>query len=161
MIPRRILMIHSIELISIFLLAQIEGRMHDFFSDSKCQQTTPQSPPLDSSGDDSLNVPGLISIVVFYMVVLVIGIWAGWRQRKISRASGHEHTDQEEVMLAGRNIGLFVGILTMGATWVGGGFINGSAEATYVSGLIWTQAPFGYALSLVLSKNFISKRFFF
>ena len=31
-------------------------------------------------------------------------------------------------MLAGRDIGLFVGVLTMGATWVGGGFINGSAQ---------------------------------
>ena len=25
------------------------------------------------------------------------------------------------------------------ATWVGGGFINGSAEETYKSGLVWTQ----------------------
>ena len=28
-------------------------------------------------------------------------------------------------MLAGRNIGMFVGIFTMTATWVGGGYING------------------------------------
>ena len=43
-------------------------------------------------------------------------------------------------MLAGRDIGIFVGVLTMGATWVGGGFINGSAEAAYKPGygLIWT-----------------------
>ena len=31
-------------------------------------------------------------------------------------------------MLAGRDIGLGVGVLTMGATWVGGGFINGPAQ---------------------------------
>ena len=55
-------------------------------------------------------------------------------------------------MLAGRDIGLFVGVLTMGATWVGGGFINGSAQETYNAGLIWTQAPFGYGLSLFISK---------
>ena len=55
-------------------------------------------------------------------------------------------------MLAGRDIGVFVGVLTMGATWVGGGFINGSAQETYKSGLIWTQAPFGYAISLAISK---------
>ena len=42
-------------------------------------------------------------------------------------------------MLAGRDIGMFVGVLTMGATWVGGGFINGSAQEAYKSGLIWTQ----------------------
>ena len=55
-------------------------------------------------------------------------------------------------MLAGRDIGLFVGMLTMGATWVGGGFINGSAQETYSAGLIWTQAPFGYACSLFISE---------
>jgi high-affinity choline transporter 1 len=38
------------------------------------------------------------------------------------------------------------------ATWVGGGYINGTAEAIYDSGLIWCQAPFGYALSLVIGK---------
>ena len=57
-----------------------------------------------------------------------------------------------QVMLAGRDIGMFVGILTMGATWVGGGFINGSAQETYKAGLIWTQAPFGYGLSLFISE---------
>ena len=57
---------------------------------------------------------------------------------------------QEEVMLAGRNIGMFVGIFTMTATWVGGGYINGTAEIVYRDGLIWCQAPLGYALSLML-----------
>ena len=58
--------------------------------------------------------------------------------------------DTDEVMLAGRNLGVFVGILTMTATWVGGGYINGSAEETFKSGLVWTQAPFGYSISLAL-----------
>lgn len=40
------------------------------------------------------------------------------------------------------------------ATWVGGGYINGTAEAIYTSGLVWCQAPFGYALSLVFGKHF-------
>ena len=39
------------------------------------------------------------------------------------------------------------------ATWVGGGFINGSAEAAYTYGLIWVQAPFGFGLSLLISKT--------
>merc|ERR1712223_1730752 len=66
--------------------------------------------------------------------------------------------DQQTVMLAGRNIGLLVGVMTMGATWVGGGFINGSAEETYKSGLIWTQAPVGYGLSLFISGTFFAKK---
>lgn len=53
-------------------------------------------------------------------------------------------------MLAGRNIGMFVGIFTMTATWVGGGYINGTAEIVFNDGLLWCQAPFGYALSLML-----------
>merc|ERR1719278_1250778 len=48
-------------------------------------------------------------------------------------------------------------MLTMGATWVGGGFINGSAEYAYSSGLIWVQAPFGYGLSLFISGTFFAK----
>lgn len=39
------------------------------------------------------------------------------------------------------------------ATWVGGGYINGTAEAIYTSGLVWCQAPFGYAASLVFGKE--------
>lgn len=35
---------------------------------------------------------------------------------------------------------------------MGGGYINGTAEAVYTSGLVWCQAPFGYALSLVFGR---------
>lgn len=40
------------------------------------------------------------------------------------------------------------------ATWVGGGYINGTAEYVYLPeyGLAWAQAPFGYALSLVVGE---------
>ena len=56
---------------------------------------------------DGINIWGLVSIIIFYLIVLLIGIYAGWKQRKFAK-------DQENVMLAGRNIGLFVGVLTMG-----------------------------------------------
>jgi Na+/proline symporter len=42
--------------------------------------------------------------------------------------------------------------ISFAATWVGGGYINGTAEAIYTSGLVWCQAPFGYALSLVFGE---------
>lgn len=40
------------------------------------------------------------------------------------------------------------------ATWVGGGYINGTAEVLYdkAQGLVWCQAPWGYALSLALGE---------
>jgi len=99
--------------------------------------------------DGEIWVGGLSAIVVFYLVILVVGAWAGWTRR------GKEVT-QEQVLLAGRDLGLFVGVLTMGATWVGGGFINGSAQGVYSKGLVWTIAPFGYALSLVLGGTFFA-----
>ena len=46
----------------------------------------------------------------------------------------------------------------MTATWVGGGYINGTAEMVYAakrqdgSGLVWVQAPVGFAISLVVGK---------
>ncbi|XP_063584984.1 high-affinity choline transporter 1-like [Penaeus indicus] len=94
----------------------------------------------------SINVPGLVAIIIFYLLILGIGLWAAWRKK------GTEDT-AEDVMLAGRDIGIFVGCLTMTATWVGGGYINGSAEAVFTSGLIWCQAPFGYAISLTLGEK--------
>nr|XP_045610008.1 high-affinity choline transporter 1-like [Procambarus clarkii] len=97
-----------------------------------------------------VNVPGLAGIVVFYAVILAIGVWAAWRRRK-------QRVDSEEVMLAGRSIGPLVGVLTMTATWVGGGYINGTAEKVYEKGLIWCQAPFGYAISLTIGGLFFAK----
>lgn len=120
--------------------------------------TTPEPEAEPTNDSATINVWGLVSIIVFYLIVLVIGLWAGWRQRKIAKQQGRNNTDQEEVMLAGRDIGILVGIMTMGATWVGGGFINGSAQETYKAGLIWTQAPFGYGCSLFISGTFFAKK---
>ena len=45
--------------------------------------------------------------------------------------------------------------LTFSATWVGGGYINGTAESVYKKGLVWAQAPWGYATSLTVGKCII------
>ncbi|XP_042890417.1 high-affinity choline transporter 1-like isoform X1 [Penaeus japonicus] len=90
----------------------------------------------------AINVGGVVAIVIFYMLILAVGIWAAKK-----KPEGED--DADDVMLAGRSIGVFVGIFTMTATWVGGGYINGTAEAVYDTGLVWCQAPFGYAMSLI------------
>ena len=102
----------------------------------------------------TVNVAGVVSVVLFYVLILAVGIWAG--KKKTPHAAGEEELESEEVMLAGRNIGVFVGIFTMTATWVGGGYINGTAEVLYSSGVIWCQAPFGYAASLVVGGLFFA-----
>ena len=53
-----------------------------------------------------INVGGIVAIVVFYLLILIVGIWA-------AKKKGNGSESEEEVMLAGRNIGLFVGIFTM------------------------------------------------
>ena len=106
----------------------------------------------------ALNVAGLVGIIVFYLLILGIGIWAAWKQKKTRSENGFSSSEEgmamndetEDVILAGRNLGLFVGAMTMTATWVGGGYINGTSESTLTSGLIWVQAPWGYALSLTV-----------
>ncbi|XP_074648202.1 high-affinity choline transporter 1-like [Tubulanus polymorphus] len=100
-----------------------------------------------------LNIPGLIAIIVFYVLILLVGLWAS-RKSKSTEAN----PDSEDVMLAGRNIGVIVGIFTMTATWVGGGYINGTAEIIVSSGLVWCQAPIGYALSLVFGGVFFANK---
>ncbi|XP_062567648.1 high-affinity choline transporter 1-like [Saccostrea cucullata] len=98
----------------------------------------------------AVNVPGLIAVIIFYLLILGLGLWAARKTKG--------ETSSENVMLANRNISLLVGVFTMTATWVGGGFINGTAESVYKDGLVWCQAPLGYAISLMLGGIFFANR---
>lgn len=93
---------------------------------------------------------GFVSMLFFYGLVFFMGSY-------IAAKKGSKQTE-EEVMLAGRSIPLWIAIFTMSATWVGGGYINGAAEATYNAGLVWVQAPWGYAMSLIVGGLFFAKR---
>jgi high affinity choline transporter 7 len=59
-----------------------------------------------SKASKMINIAGIISIVLFYILILAVGLWAARKKQ-----SGDD--SEEEVMLAGRSIGLFVGIFTM------------------------------------------------
>lgn len=91
--------------------------------------------------------PGYWAIVVFYGAIFYLGAKAG---------AGEKSETSDQLMVAGRSIPLWIGAFTMSATWVGGGYINGTAEYTASSGLAWVQAPWGYALSLVLGGLFFA-----
>ncbi|XP_041856763.1 high-affinity choline transporter 1-like [Melanotaenia boesemani] len=105
----------------------------------------------------TIHAEGLVAIVVFYVLILFVGIWAAWKNKNSGVGDGGDRS--ESIMVGGRDIGLFVGGFTMTATWVGGGYINGTAEYVYLPdyGLAWAQAPFGYALSLVVGGLFFAK----
>ncbi|XP_071096830.1 high affinity choline transporter 1-like [Haliotis cracherodii] len=94
----------------------------------------------------AVNVPGLISVAAFYILILIIGIYAGRKSTKSKSLT--------ELFLADRNIGTAVSLFTITATWVGGGYINGTAEIISLQGLAWTQAPFGYSASLMICGYF-------
>ncbi|XP_009982168.1 PREDICTED: high affinity choline transporter 1-like [Tauraco erythrolophus] len=100
----------------------------------------------------ALNIPGLVSLSVFFMLTLAIGIWASWKSKKEQQ----NRNPTEMAIVGGRNITVFIGLFTATATWVGGAYINGTAEIVYLpsKGLLWVQAPVGFALSLVIGGFF-------
>ncbi|MEM6965086.1 MAG: sodium:solute symporter family protein [Bacteroidota bacterium] len=91
---------------------------------------------------------GFIAMMVFYVLIFYFGSYVAAKKKEKSEG---------DTMLAGRSIPLFIGIFTMSATWVGGGYINGSAEAASKDGLVWVQAPWGYALSLIIGGLFFAR----
>uniref|UniRef100_A0A8C6T5T7 High affinity choline transporter 1-like n=1 Tax=Neogobius melanostomus TaxID=47308 RepID=A0A8C6T5T7_9GOBI len=105
----------------------------------------------------ALNVPGVVIMAVFYLLILGTGIWASMRSRKAEKRFSGD--GMEMTLLAGRNIHLLVGIFTLTATWVGGGFILGIAEATYnpTLGAVWALMPVPYVLTFFLGGFFFAR----
>lgn len=59
----------------------------------------------------AVHIPGLITMVIFYLLVLGIGIWASLKSKKMEK---NAHGAQIEVsFLANRRVGLIVGVFTM------------------------------------------------
>ncbi len=99
---------------------------------------------------DDVMWSGIVSMGVLYLLVWAVGI-GSTRGTRTSDAL-------DELMLAGRDLPLWVGLLTMTATWVGGGYINGTAEQAFSAGPLWgAQAGIGYALSLIFGGVFYAR----
>ncbi|KAI9519580.1 hypothetical protein NQZ68_026785 [Dissostichus eleginoides] len=98
----------------------------------------------------AVNIPGLIAMVFFYLLVLGTGIWASFKSKREQKRSAA--TGMDMALLGNRSISLVVGIFTMTATWVGGGFIVGTAEIVYLPsmGLTWA-----ILMLLAYSSSFI------
>lgn len=52
-----------------------------------------------------------MAIVVFYVLILFVGIWAAWKNKNAGVSDGGDRS--ESIMVGGRDIGLFVGGFTM------------------------------------------------
>uniref|UniRef100_A0A6Q2Y9Y0 Solute carrier family 5 member 7a n=1 Tax=Esox lucius TaxID=8010 RepID=A0A6Q2Y9Y0_ESOLU len=104
-----------------------------------------------------LNIPGVAAMAFFYLLVLGTGLWAARKSRAMEKNSAGDK--MEMALLGDRNIGLLVGIFTMTATWVGGGFIIGIAEVVYnpTLGLVWAFMPLQSSVSFIIGGIFFAK----
>ena len=56
----------------------------------------------------AVNIAGLVIVVILYLAILVVGIWAAWRNRK---KGGNSRS--EIIMVARRDIGFLLGSFTI------------------------------------------------
>lgn len=59
----------------------------------------------------TIHAEGLVAIVIFYVLILFVGIWAAWKNKNSGVGEGGDRS--ESIMVGGRDIGLFVGGFTM------------------------------------------------
>nr|WP_234983124.1 sodium:solute symporter family protein [Salimicrobium flavidum] len=99
------------------------------------------------TGND-VNWGALVFMFISYAIIFYIG----------SVTAGKKSDSASDMMVAGRSMPLWVAMFTMTATWVGGGYIAGTAETTFASGVVWAQAPWGYGLSLIIGGIFYARK---
>ncbi|XP_068443021.1 high-affinity choline transporter 1-like [Clinocottus analis] len=106
----------------------------------------------------TLNMPGLVLMVLFYLLVLGTGIWASMKTKRLQKSSLGDQT--EITLLGNRGISLVVGVFTMTATFVGGGYILGLTEVVFnpTLGLTWAVMPITAALSFIIGGLFFAER---
>uniref|UniRef100_UPI0037E7C2CE high-affinity choline transporter 1-like n=1 Tax=Semicossyphus pulcher TaxID=241346 RepID=UPI0037E7C2CE len=107
----------------------------------------------------AVNIPGVIVMGFFYLLVLGTGIWASFKSKREQKKGAA--TTLEMTLLANRRINWPVGIFTMSATCIGGAFIVGTSEMVYTPsmGLIWTIIMFfAYFASFIIGGLVFAKR---
>ncbi|XP_059215537.1 high-affinity choline transporter 1-like [Centropristis striata] len=103
----------------------------------------------------AVNIPGVVAMVFFYLLVLGTGIWASLKSKREQKKSSA--TEMEMTLLGNRSINLVVGVFTTTATWVGGGFIVGTAEMVYTPsmGLTWALVMMSAYSSCFILAGFV------
>ncbi|KAM8859264.1 high-affinity choline transporter 1-like [Spinachia spinachia] len=105
-----------------------------------------------------VNIPGLTAMLLFYLLVLGVGIWASVKsKREASRSAANKI---EMALLGNRGIKQSVGIFTMTATWVGGFFIMGLTEMVYTPSMGLISAVVlltSFSFSLIFGGLFFVK----
>lgn len=86
-------------------------------------------------------------VAIYLIVVLVLGIWAGRRQKTF-----------EEYAVVGRSFGALVVFATMAASFIGGGFSTGNAQKVFLFGVASIVALWGFSLKEILVALFIAPK---
>lgn len=89
------------------------------------------------------------SIIILYFSFIII--------KGISKSKNIK--DDEDFLVAGRNIGWFLLMATMGATVIGGGASIGSIAKTYELGIIMVLVTTGWYFQFMFSAKFIAPYF--
>ncbi|KAH6934386.1 hypothetical protein HPB50_024027 [Hyalomma asiaticum] len=121
----------------------------------------------------AVNIAAVAAVILYCVAVMSVGVWSGRKlhgdngyttatdDRKQSFRRGSRAASSNfllKLFLAEGRLPVLLGIFSMTATWVGGGYLNGTAEAVYSSGIVYCFAPIGYAVSLVLGGSFFAKK---
>lgn len=93
--------------------------------------------------------PAVVSVVVMYAAFTVVG-WLASRKVRNGTAA--------DLIVAGRQMPLWIAALTMTATWVDGGYLLGTAEAAYKSSIqLGIQGGLCFGISLMLGGLFFAR----
>ncbi len=57
--------------------------------------------------ESALHVPGLVGVILFYLLILGVGILAAWKTKTLTS------NNRDDYMVAGRNMGLGLGTVTL------------------------------------------------
>ncbi|KAH7960248.1 hypothetical protein HPB49_018218 [Dermacentor silvarum] len=117
----------------------------------------------------AVDVMAVLLMVVYYCAVVSVGVWSGRKMHsdsglQSSRLSVETRHKQDaahvlmKLFIANRRLPLWIGVGSMTATWVGGGYLNGTAEVVYRNGILRCHAPLGYAVSLMLGGTFFASK---
>ncbi|OZV10945.1 sodium/panthothenate symporter [Tissierella sp. P1] len=108
----------------------------------------------------NLNLQVLVPIVLYFIAMYFIGIYAAKLLSKVKKSKNGDGTEyMDEFMTGGRDTGGFVLAMTLVATYLSAGSFIGGPGTAYTHGLAWVflamaQMPTGYYTLAVLGKKF-------
>ncbi|XP_064469105.1 high-affinity choline transporter 1-like [Ornithodoros turicata] len=105
----------------------------------------------------------LLAVVgmVYLFLLMALGIWAARKVHGIHRKGDkliYDSSYARRLFLADPEMSAEFVVLSMTATWMSAGFLNGTIAAVYKDGILWCQTHLGFAISLALGgRFFVSK----